>query len=409
MIFLKFGFRSLFRQKRRTSITLLVITFGIGCLLLALGHSRFIGWGLRESTIHSETGHLQVFNQHYFEHDEETILQNGLDDYEEIRSELNRMIDVSVVLARIELMGLISNGEKSVACIGQGVEPEQEKRMRGLFGLSASMYDPFIGQHEAEVIALGNGLARSLSVKQGDYVILMTTTADGALNALDLKVVGTFTGFSPEYDERAIVIPLKTAQMLLNTHKVKNLVITLNETAKTDFFYDKISSLAEEKKYLIVLKKWHEQAVYYKKVKQFYKQLTGFLTLALFILVFFSTSNTIVMAILERIKEIGSLLSLGTSRWQTLKMFFFEGLFIGIVGGIISMLFAFGLSSLINGLDIMLPSPPGLTEGYPLMIRNEWGFYIQIFLATIFVTTLSSFLPALRATRMNIVEAIRHI
>lgn len=409
MTFLKFGFRSLFRQKRRTSITLLVITFGIGCLLLALGHSHFIGWGLRESTIHSETGHLQVFNQHYFEQDEETILQNGLDDYEKIRSDLNRLLEVSVVLARIELMGLISNGEKSVACIGQGVEPEQEKRMRGLFGLSASMYDPFVGQHDAEVIALGNGLAKSLSVRRGDYVTLMTTTADGALNALDLKVLGTFTGFSPEYDARAMAIPLKTAQILLNTHKVKNLVVTLNETAKTDVLYEKISRLAEEKNYLVVLKKWHEQAAYYHKVEQFYKQLTGFLSLALFVLVFFSTSNTIVMAILERTKEIGSLLSLGTSGWQTLKMFCFEGLFIGITGGILSMLFAFGLSALINSLDIMLPPPPGLMEGYPLMIRNEWGFYIQIFLATIFVTTLSSILPAFRATRMNIVEAIRHI
>lgn len=409
MTFLKFGFRSLFRQKRRTSITLLVITFGIGCLLLALGHSRFIGWGLRESTIHSETGHLQVFNQHYFEQDEERVLQNGLDDHEMIRSDLNGLLEVSVVLARIELMGLISNGEKSVACIGQGVEPEREKRMRGLFGLSASMYDPFIGQQDAEVIALGKGLAKSLCVRQEDYVTLMTTTADGALNALDLKVVGTFIGFSPEYNARAMVIPLKTAQILLNTHKVKNLVVTLNETAKTDVLYEKISRLAEEKNYHVVLKKWHEQAAYYHKAKQFYRQLTGFLSLALFILVFFSTSNTIVMAILERTKEIGSLLSLGTSGWQTLKMFCFEGLFIGIAGGILSMLFAFGLSALINGLDIMLPPPPGLTEGYPLMIRNEWGFYIQIFLATIFVTTLSSILPAFRATRMNIAEAIRHI
>ncbi|MBN1225312.1 MAG: ABC transporter permease, partial [Candidatus Aminicenantes bacterium] len=306
MTFIKFGFRSLFRQKRRTSITLLVIVFGIGSLLLATGHSRFIGWGLRESTIHADTGHLQVFHRQYFEQDEETILEYGLEDYERMRADFIGLPEVREVLARIELMGLLSNGEKSVACIGQGVEPEKEAKMRALGGLSSVMYDPFLSQSDAEIIALGNGLADSLNVNQGDYVTLMTTTAEGALNALDLRVVGTFSGFSPEYDARAIVLPLKTAQMLLNTSKVKNLVVTLEGTAKTDMLFDEISRLSEENGYPVVLRKWHEQAFYYKKVRQFYKQLTGFLSLALFILVFFSTSNTIVMAILERTREIGT-------------------------------------------------------------------------------------------------------
>ena len=130
MTFIKLGFRSLFRQKRRTLITLTVITFGIGCLLLTVGHSQFIDWGLRESTIHSETGHLQIYNRDYFSKEEDTILEYGLDDVEAVRQDLNRLMDVSLVLARIDLMGLISNGDKSVACLGEAVEPEQEKRMR---------------------------------------------------------------------------------------------------------------------------------------------------------------------------------------------------------------------------------------------------------------------------------------
>jgi len=410
MTFMKLGFRSLFRQKRRTAITLLVITFGIGCLLLAKGHSLYINWGLRESTIHSETAHLQLFHQDYFEKEEAAVLQYGLEDYERLSHDLMQFPDVKLVLARIDIMGLISNGDKSVACIGKAVEPEKEKQLRQLFDMKSSVYDSLISHNnDVEITALGRGLAKSLHARVGDYLTLLTTTADGALNALDLKVVGTFSGFSPEYDRRAVVIPLKAAQILLNTTKIKKLLVTLDRTEKTDLYYQKISSLAREKEYPITIRKWQQQAQYYQKVKTFYNQMIGFLSLVLFIIVFFSTANTIVMSIVERTTEIGTLLSMGTSKWQTLKMFFFEGFFIGLLGGTLAAIFAIIFSGIINHLNIMLPAPPGTTEGYPLSIRNDFGIYVRIMLTTIVVVIISTIMPALKVTRMKIVDALGHI
>lgn len=410
MTFLKLGFRSLFRQKRRTAVTLLVITFGIGCLLLAKGHSLYINWGLREMTIHSETGHLQIYNQDYFEKDEETVLQYGLEDYENIRSELMQLPDVKLVLARIDLMGLISNGDKSVACIGEAVEPEKERELRSLFRMRTSVYDSLIArQDEVQIIALGNGLAKSLNAQKGDYLTLMATTADGALNALDLKFVGTFSGFSPEYDERAIVIPLSAAQILFNTQKVKRLLVALDRTEQTELYYQQVSDLTKQNSYPVTIKKWDELAVYYKRVKTFYNQMIGFLSLVLFIIVFFSTANTIIMSIVERTTEIGTLLSMGTSKWQTLKMFFFEGLFIGILGALFAAIFAWIVSLIINHFHIQLAPAPGMTDGYPLSIRNDIQLYAQIFISTVFVAIISTILPALKVTRMKIVDALGHI
>lgn len=410
MTFLKLGFRNLFRQKRRTAITLMVIMFGIGCLLLARSHSIYINWGLRESTIHSETGHLQIFNQDYFTKEEETALQYGLADYGRLRDDLMQLPEVKLTLARIDIMGLISNGDKSVACIGQAVEPEPEKQLRQMFRISTTVYDSLIArENEVAIIALGNGLAKSLNARIGDYLTLMATTTDGALNALDLQVVATFTGFSPEYDERAVMIPLEAAQILLNTDKVNRLLVTLDQTEKTDDYYGKITRMAEQNGYPIAIKKWHEQAQYYKRVKMFYNQMIGFLSLVLFIIVFFSTANTIVMSIVERTTEIGTLLSFGTSKWQALKMFFFEGMFIGIFGGILAAIFAFLVASIINVFGVMLPPAPGMTDGYPLSFRNPVGLYVNIFAMTIIIAIISTILPALRVTKMKIVDALGHI
>ncbi|MBN1271953.1 MAG: ABC transporter permease [Candidatus Aminicenantes bacterium] len=406
MSFLKIGLRNLFRQKRRTVISLMVIIFGVGILLLTLGHSRYISWGLREMTIHSETGHLQVFHRKFYEGDEETFLQFGLEDYGKMRLEIGRLEGVALVLARVELMGLISNGEKSVACIGQAVEPELEKQLRQRARLSDDMFDPFLAVDNMEVIALGKELASSLNVRRGDFVTLMVTTANGALNAMDLQVAGTFSGFSPEYEARAILMPLQTASILLNTKKVRNLIVALEETSLTESMAGRVNRLLQEKGYQTTVREWPELAVYYKKVKQFYNQITGFLSLALFLIILFSTSNTIIMAVMERTREIGTLLSLGTSRFQVFKSFLFEGFFIGLFGGILSLLFALAVSFFINRLQIILPPAPGQTSGYPLLIRNEWVFFAWVFLATIIVSTLSSFLPALRVTRLKIIKAL---
>ncbi len=410
MTFMKLGFRSLFRQKRRTLITLMVITFGIGCLLLTTGHSVYIEWALRESTIHSETGHLQLFNPEYFQQEEETILQYGLDHYEMISDDLMRNREVMLVQARIDFMGLVSNGDKSVAFMGKGVEPNKEKKLRNLFGNSGADYDSLIAnQPDTDIIILGQGLAASLDVEREDWLTLMSTTADGALNAVDVKVVDTFDGGMAEYDKRALIIPLKTAQILLNSQKVEKLLVTLDDTENTDQMYNRIIFMTANQDKQVSIRKWHEQAAYYKQVRQFYKQITGFLSLVLFIIVFFSTSNTVVMSIVERTPEIGTLLSLGTSRWQTLKMFFFEGLLIGLIGGLLSCVFALGFSFIINHFNIVLSPPPGFAEGYPLSVRNQADFYLQIFIITVIIATLSSLAPAFRVTRMKIVDALGHI
>ena len=159
----------------------------------------------------------------------------------------------------------------------------------------------------------------------------------------------------------------------------------------------------------VSMRKWHEQAAYYKQVRQFYHQITGFISIVLFIIVFFSISNTVVMSIVERTQEIGTLLSVGTSRWQTLKMFFFEGMLIGIFGGLFSAGFAFVVSLMINHFNILLPPPPGFTDGYPLAIRNGLDFYSRIFIVTVIVAIFSSSVPAFRVTRMKIVDALGHI
>jgi putative ABC transport system permease protein len=115
------------------------------------------------------------------------------------------------------------------------------------------------------------------------------------------------------------------------------------------------------------------------------------------------------MSIFERTREIGTMMAIGTTRSSIWRMFLAEGLMIGIIGGVAGLLFGAGISNLINRVHIMLPPPPGYTQGYPLRVMLQPGILITAFLIAVITSTLSSILPALKASRLKIVDALGHI
>src|SRR5208337_502781 len=119
--FLLLAFRNVFRNRRRTVMTLLVVGGGVAGLLLVGGFFSFMFWGLRESTIRNGLGHLQVYNADFFERDETHALENGLDDAPRLAATIAGMEHVRGVAPRIEFYGMVSNGMKSSVFMGTAV------------------------------------------------------------------------------------------------------------------------------------------------------------------------------------------------------------------------------------------------------------------------------------------------
>ena len=233
--FIKLATKNVFRNRRRTVITGLVLVFGATALILAGGFISFSFRGLSESTIRSQLGHIQVYQRDFFDKEEEKPLALGLENVDSLKAKVGAEPHVRFTMARVEFMGLLSNGEKSAVFIGRGIEPEKEMDLSG----NRAPVDTgmFLGQNthdegDAEVV-VARGLAKTLKAKIGEYLTLMTTTSTGALNAMDVKVVGIYSTGVPEYDERALMVDLRTAQQLLVTHRVSKLVVVLDETSRT--------------------------------------------------------------------------------------------------------------------------------------------------------------------------------
>jgi putative ABC transport system permease protein len=405
--FIKLATKNVFRNTRRTIITGLVLVFGATALILAGGFVSFSFRGLSESTIHGQLGHIQLYNKDFLLREEERPLELGLENFQELKEKIMTQSNVRFAMARIEFMGLISNGDKSVAFLGRGVEPDKELKLAD-FALGVDT-GKFLGENPAnskdnEVI-VGRGLAKSLKAKIGDYLTLMTTTSKGALNAIDVKVAGIYSTGVPEYDERALMITLETAQQLLVTNKVTKLVVVLDRTDKTESVAASLERLFPD----IRAKRWFDLATFYNAVVRLYNAIFGFLGFIIFVIVVLSCSNTMMMSIFERTKEVGTQLAVGTSRTRLLLNFLYEGLIVGVLGGMIGLVVAYLLALLINHAGVTMPPPPGSTRGYPLIVDIVPSVFAGVFVLIALTTVVSTIFPAYKASRLKIVDALGHV
>ena len=397
----KIAFRNVLRNRRRSAITLLVIVFGAVGLILFGGYKARTFFALRESTIRGRLGHLQIFKAGYSKTKSQKPLEYALDDAASIRKQIERDPRVKMTAAQITLMGLVSNGEKSETFIATAVEPQKDREMNNQ-KVTAGTDLP---DSEPDAVMVGAGLASSMNVKPGDYLTIMTTTTAGSLNAMDVRVAGIFTIGVKEFDDRAIKMPLAGAQQLLQTKKIEKLLVFLNNTEDTAAAHQAIASQIHG----IEIKEWSELASFYHQVVALYNGIFGFLGIVVFAIVVFSVANTILMSIFERTREIGTLMAIGTTRGRLRKMFIAEGVTIGVIGGVLGLAIGALLATLINHGNVMLPPPPGYTAGYRLQILMQPGVLITAFLVSFVTATISSIVPALKASRMKIVDALGHI
>lgn len=384
---LNLALRNVFRNRRRSGITMAVIVFGAVGLILFGGYKAITFQGLRESTIRGRIGHLQIML--------------GDADVTAVRSTIERDPRVQTTAAQITLMGLIGNGDKSESFMATAVEPEKDRNMKAQRMVAGKE----LPSNELDAVLLGAGLAKSLNAKPGDFLTLMTTTSTGSLNAIDVRVSGIFMSGVKEYDERAVKMSIAGAQQLLQTAKVEKLLVFLHKTEDTTAVRKNLG----ERFPTLTMKSWSELAPYYHQVVLLFNGIFGFLGLIVFAVVIFSVANTVVMSIFERTREIGTLMAIGTSRNRIWRMFFLEGLLIGVIGGLAGLVAAAGIAMLINNGNVMLPPPPGYTVGYRLQILLQTPILATSFAISVLTATLSSIFPALKASRMKVVDALGHI
>ncbi len=406
--FLRLAFRNVFRNRRRTLLTVLIVAGGVTALMLAGGYFSYMFFSLREATIRNGLGHLQIYNANTFLRDETRTLENGLEGYAQIAASTAAIQHVRATAPRIEFFGLVSNGMKSSTFMGTAVDPASERRMAFTLGVTGKNLgeDPSATGNEA---LIGAGLARSMKVNPGDSLTLLAVTSDGALNGIDIDVVGIITTGFKELDDRILRITLPAAQRLLQSDRVTKLVVGLDSTDNTDAVYPALEQALQGSRHPIRIRKWIEMADFYRQVRLMFSGIFIFLGVIVFFMAVTSSGNTLMMAMFERTREIGTMLAMGTPRAWIMVLFVFEGVLTGVLGAVAGVALGNGMAALLNKARIVLPPPPGNTVGILLQIRYVPELMAGAALLVVLTLALAAVVPAFRASRLKIVESLAHV
>lgn len=411
---LKLTWLNLLRNGRRSLLSMLIIAIAVFALTCAGGYGLYSYDSLKEMAVR-ESGHLTLSQPDYFEKDEEMPLSNGLSNTEEMSKQILTYDEVRAVQPRIYFTGLVSNGSKSTIFIGTGVN-EREFELKGPFldvrsgsvlnSTSSVRYNPAEPQ-----VMLAKDLAKNLNVEVGDWVTLLATTADGALNAYDFTVKGIYSTGTPELDKRQLYIHISLAQELLSTNKVSTLSVFLLENDDTEKMQQAIERdiptfNADSE---IEITHWQDLAFFYKSVKDLYNGIFGMMGGVMALVVFVALFNTMTMSVTERTREIGTLSALGAYPREIITDFLKEAGLLALLGSLAGAV-SYALVSIILSIsEIQMPPPPGSTEGYPLQVYFSLGLIAYATAGVVSLCLLTAFLSARRGVRKPITEALIYV
>jgi len=400
--------RNLARNRRRALVAVLTIAVSVIALVLSDGFVQWIFWAMRESTIQSRLGHVQVVRPGYLNAGAANPYAYLLPEKLPQRTEIESTPGVKLVAPRLAVTGLISHGETTVSFVADGVDPQKQKEaelskaLRIVEGRNLT-----IGAAAREVV-LGRGLARSLNVRPDATVALLATTPGGRINAIEAKVAGIFVSTNQSYDDTALHLPIGLAQSLLRVDGAHAWLVLLNDTERTDEYLAQFRTRFSAQSNELEFVPWYRQADFYNKTVALFSQQMNVLRLIIGSIIVLSISNMLVANVLERTGEIGTLLAIGFKRNKILRLFALEGVLLGFTGASVGLLTGYGLAELISAIGIPMPPPPGMEEGYTGEIQATLSVMMKGFLIAFITTSLAGLYPAWKASRLEIINALRH-
>jgi len=400
---LKLAFRNIFRNRLRTGLTLGAIVCGVAAIIVSGGFVEDVFVQLRESTIHSQLGHVQVVREGYFETGSREPNRYLMQDPQAVTRVFARLPQVQDVMTRLNFSGLANNGRADLAIVGEGVEPGKEARLGSALSFVAGRN---LRDDDAFGVVVGEGVAQALKLEPGSPLNLTVNTAGGALNSLEFEVVGVFRSFSKDYDDRAVRIPQPAAQELLFTPAVHSVVVLLGDTAATDGVVAAARQALAGRGYEV--KPWHELADFYEKTVALYRRQFGALQFIVMLMLVMSVASTVNMVVHERTGEFGTLLALGLRRRQVFQMVLLENTLLGVIGAALGVGVGVALAWLLSTAGLDMPPPPGSNSGYTAAIRIVPGVLAAAAITGALAATLAALLPGRRAAKLPVVDALRH-
>ncbi|MFC1726243.1 ABC transporter permease [candidate division KSB1 bacterium] len=400
----KIAFRNVFRNKRRSLLTMGAVFTSVAAMTFMNSYLNGFVKPFFEDLIRL-TGHIQVQHEEYALKVRMMSLSARVENYRDKKEKLKNIQHIKYAAPRIAFGGLIDVHEQNIAAPAMGIDLNEDD---GILRLSNSITDGRAFSPSTNEAVIGYRLQEKLNITVGDTVTIITRTTMGSMSAANLVITGIFDMFNAALNNM-IIMPVEKAEYLLD---MENAVTSLNIGVDDEENINAVIAEINNKKIFknkTLIERWDEIGILMQYLPYVYiiKYIFAFI---FGIIAVIGILNTMLMAVFERIREIGVTAAMGLKRMQIIFVFLSEAFYISLFGGIPGILFggAVGLYVEIHGINI-----GNFAERIPFPMRQTLYTDVTVevlitsLLLGIIVCLLGAVYPALKASRMQPAKAMR--
>jgi putative ABC transport system permease protein len=398
------AWRNIWRNKLRSTVIIIAIAIGIFAGVFIWAFYRGMVNQRIESAITTESSNLQLHHREYLTNPDQMFYIPSIDSVAGIISKIEI---VKAVAHRIIVNAMISSAENGSGVEVIGIDPLKEQQVTNIW--TKVTEGTYFKSDRQNTILISQKLADKLAVKIRSRIVLTLQTMDSTLITGLFRVEGIYKTNNSVYDETNVFVRNRDISILLNldSHSGHELAILLKDN--DDLI--KANNMIQQEFPAYDVRTWKEIMPEIDLVEQTMDIWMYLFMGVVLIALIFGIVNTMLMAVLERVKELGMLMAVGMSRYRIFRMILLETVLLSLTGGVIGI-FAANMITLFysyKGIDLSIYAQAYEKLGYNSLIYTVTDFDISLKVTVMVLITgiLAALFPAWKAMQLKPAEALR--
>ncbi|MBU0473403.1 MAG: FtsX-like permease family protein [Bacteroidetes bacterium] len=410
MIF-SIAWKNVWRNKLRSSIVIASMVIGLIGGIFYLAFAKGMAQQQVNSAIHSEISNIQIHNPEFLINNEISFTINNAD--EKVKK-IKTINGVKEAACRITSAAMASSAITGTGIFVNGIDYKEEEKVTNISTLLVS--GTYFNVRYKNPIVVGEKLAEKLKVKIGSKIVITIQNIEGEIAYSAFRIAGIYKTHNSNYDLMNVFVTQQDLTNIIgiNPNSATEIAVLLNHNLLTRSVSKEIKKLfsKEISQKFLVVRTWEDISPVLKMLNEMTIQYSMIFVIIILVALSFGIINTMLMAIMERVREIGMLMAIGMSKVKVFFMITLETVFLSITGGVLGLSISWILVEImgISGIDLSSIADGLNSMGYSSYVYPELDliYYGLIGLLVVVTAIFASIMPARKALKFNPAQAVRH-
>lgn len=399
-----FAWRNLWRNKLRSAIIITAVTLGIFAGIFMIAFMNGMINDRLQSIIGLETAHIQIHKPAFLDNDQFSILiENG----DSLIQKVQQDSSVEAVTKRIIINSMVASAETSLGVKITGIDPEREQQVTKLS--SRIIEGKYLDELGKNPIVISERLAQKLKIGIKNKVVITVQDINQEITGAPFRVVGIYRTDNMMFDEANVYVRNSDISKLtgLKNTAAHEIAIKLRQNDETNSTTARLTTKLHD----LEVKNWQELSPEAGYLTSAMDQYMVIFIIIILLALSFGIVNTMLMVIMERVRELGMLMCIGMNRARVFKMIMLETIYLSLTGGIAGIILGYLISIYLEkvGINLYFWKEAFAEIGYSAIVYPtiDAGSIISTTIMVVIAGILSALYPAYRALKLIPSEAVR--